>query len=92
MTSDAAANSVMSSGSLVNTIAPQARATVTTVANPWGGIMVSSDVIVDSTVKEGGYMEMQDLGLTSEAGVGGEEQPTYADELFRLTSMRWQRT
>ncbi|MBE7179828.1 MAG: hypothetical protein INR71_01250 [Terriglobus roseus] len=61
------------------------------VANPWGGIMVSSDVIVDSAVKEGGHMEMQDLGLTSEAGVGGEEQPTYADELFRLTSLRWQR-
>lgn len=63
-----------------------------TTSNPWGGIMVSSDVIVDSAVKEGGHMEMQDLGLTSEAGVGGEEQPTYADELFRLTSQRWQRT
>ena len=53
--------------------------------------MVSSDVIVDSNVKEHGHMEMQDLGLTSEAGVGGEEAPTYADELFKMTSARWQR-
>ncbi|KAF2100668.1 hypothetical protein NA57DRAFT_37426 [Rhizodiscina lignyota] len=59
--------------------------------HPWGGIMVSSDVIVDSNVKEESHMEMQDLGLVTEAGVGGEEQPTYADELFKITSARWQR-
>lgn len=60
-------------------------------SHPWGGIMVSSDVIVDSNAKEETHLEMQDLGLVSEAGVGGEEQPTYADDLFRVTSQRWQR-
>ncbi|KAF1814551.1 hypothetical protein P152DRAFT_278803 [Eremomyces bilateralis CBS 781.70] len=62
-------------------------------AYPFGGIMVSSDVVMEMADTKGdNHIELQDLGITSQAGTADAEQATYVDELFRLTSMRWQRS
>jgi hypothetical protein len=58
---------------------------------PFGGIMVSSDTTVEINIKHESNVELQEMGLRTEAGVGANEQPTYVDELFRITSTKWQR-
>ncbi|CAI6338225.1 unnamed protein product [Periconia digitata] len=52
----------------------------------FGGIMVSQDVVVSDTVKENMVMELQDLGVRTEAGVGDAAQPTMADKLLAITA------
>jgi len=60
-------------------------------AHPFGGIMVSSDVTIeDHRTKGDTQLEMKEMGLRTEAGIAAMEQPTYADELFRMASSRWQ--
>jgi hypothetical protein len=56
---------------------------------PFGGIMVSSDTTVEINLKQDANVELQEMGLKSEAGVGANEQPTYVDELFQITSAKW---
>lgn len=59
-------------------------------AQPFGGIMVSSDTTVEvSHAKQESTMELQEMGLKTEAGVGASEQPTYVDELFQIASQKW---
>lgn len=58
-------------------------------AQPFGGIMVSSDTTVEVSAKQELTMELQEMGLKTEAGVGASEQPTYVDELFQITSQKW---
>ncbi|TLD22529.1 hypothetical protein E2P81_ATG07722 [Venturia nashicola] len=59
-------------------------------AQPFGGIMVSSDTTVEvSSAKQESTMELQKMGLKTEAGVGASEQPTYVDELFQIASQKW---
>jgi hypothetical protein len=58
-------------------------------AHAFGGIMVSSDTTVEVSAKQEATLEMQEMGLKTEATVGASEQPTYVDELFRVTSSRW---
>lgn len=55
----------------------------------FGGIMVSSDTKVEVFEKEGRDIEMDNWGVSAEATVASEA-PTYVDELFRITSSRWQ--
>jgi hypothetical protein len=58
----------------------------------FGGIMVSSDTKVEVCEKTEigeGATEMQAWGVSAQATVASE-QPTYVDELFRMTSKRWQ--
>jgi hypothetical protein len=55
----------------------------------FGGIMVSSDTKVEVVDKDGASVEMEPWGTSAEATVA-KEAPTYVDELFRITSMRWQ--
>ncbi|KIW05171.1 uncharacterized protein PV09_03722 [Verruconis gallopava] len=56
---------------------------------PFGGIMVSSDTTVEINIKADSNVELQDMGIRTEAGVGANEQPTYVDELFKITSTKW---
>lgn len=56
---------------------------------PFGGIMVSSDTTVEINMKHDSNVELQHMGLRTEAGVGANEQPTYVDELFSITSSKW---
>jgi hypothetical protein len=58
-------------------------------AHAFGGIMVSSDTTVEVSAKQESTLELQEMGLKTEATVGASEQPTYVDELFRVTSSRW---
>jgi hypothetical protein len=51
--------------------------------------MVSSDTTVEVNIKHESTLELQQMGLKTEAGVGANEQPTYVDELFNITSSRW---
>lgn len=52
--------------------------------------MVSSDTTVEvSHAKQESTMELQEMGLKTEAGVGASEQPTYVDELFQIASQKW---
>ncbi|KAF1988073.1 hypothetical protein K402DRAFT_40426 [Aulographum hederae CBS 113979] len=54
----------------------------------FGGIMVSSDVTVeDVRTKE---VEMTNMGLRTEATLAANEGPVYVDELFKITTQRWQ--
>jgi hypothetical protein len=55
----------------------------------FGGIMVSSDTKVEVVDKDGTSVEMEPWGTSAEASVA-REAPTYVDELFRITSTRWQ--
>lgn len=55
----------------------------------FGGIMVSQDIVVDSGVKIGGNIELQDFGVRSHAGVAMDEQPTWVDRLYGLLSNKW---
>jgi hypothetical protein len=63
--------------------------TVPGTAQPFGGIMVSSDTTVEVSAKQESTMELQEMGLKTEAGVGASEQPTYVDELFSIASQKW---
>jgi hypothetical protein len=55
----------------------------------FGGIMVSSDTKVEISEKEDA-VELEQWGTSAEATVVANEAPTYVDELFRMTSWRWQ--
>ncbi|KAK8224582.1 hypothetical protein HDK90DRAFT_514758 [Phyllosticta capitalensis] len=58
-----------------------------------GGIMVSQDIRIDAgQKKEDSVMEFSDLGIRSEAGQGYQEEDTFVDELFELTSAQWRRS
>jgi hypothetical protein len=56
-------------------------------SHPWGSIMVTStqNMTVDESSKEGGSVEMQDLGVKAEIGTAETEKPTVADRLMSLT-------
>lgn len=58
---------------------------------PWSGIMVHSDVTVDANLKDDTQAETRELGNKAEASVAEEEQPTFVDELFRITCARFQK-
>jgi len=60
--------------------------TANTTANPFAGIMVSQEVVISEDQKDGGHIEMHELGVRSEAGVADTEQLTMADRLMSLTS------
>lgn len=70
---------------LVNPMSPSIDASN---SHPWGGIMVTStqQVVHDESKKEGVTMEMQDMGVKSEAGVADTEQQTLADRLMSITT------
>jgi len=59
----------------------------------FGGIMVSSDTMVEVYEKDpavgDGEADAEGWGTRAHATVAGEA-PTYVDELFRMTSARWQ--
>jgi hypothetical protein len=62
--------------------------TETASSHPWGGIMVTStqNMSVDEHKKGVSNMEMRDLGVKSEAGVGEIERQTLADRLLSITT------
>lgn len=56
-------------------------------SHPWGGIMVTSERnITVNEHKSSESMEMKDLGVTAEAGVGESERQTLADRLMSITT------
>ena len=57
---------------------------------PWGGIMVHSDVTVDADAKAMAVTGERELGNKAEVGVTSEP-PTFVDELFRTTCARFQK-
>ena len=61
-------------------------------SHAFGGIMVSQDITVNANSRSDSQLELRDLGVRSEAGVAATEQPTFADELFKITSSKWQRS
>ncbi|KAF2461589.1 hypothetical protein BDY21DRAFT_332618 [Lineolata rhizophorae] len=59
-------------------------------ATPFGQIVVHEHVAIGMTSnKDECQMELANLGIRSEVGVHVKEQPTFADELFRITSAGW---
>ena len=66
------------------------RSKARTLKQPWSGIMVHSDVTVDANLKDDTHIEKSELGNRAEASVA-EEQPTFVDELFRMTCTRFQK-
>ncbi|OCL09308.1 hypothetical protein AOQ84DRAFT_24323 [Glonium stellatum] len=67
------------------------RAEENNTSHAFGGIMVSQDITVNANTKSDSQLELRDLGIRSEAGVAATEQPTFADELFKITTSKWQR-
>lgn len=55
-------------------------------SHPFGGIMVSQDVVISEDQKDSGQMELRELGFRSEAGVADTEQMTMADRLMSITT------
>ncbi|KAJ4294391.1 hypothetical protein N0V90_008081 [Kalmusia sp. IMI 367209] len=53
--------------------------------NPFGGIMVSQEVVIRED-QETSQIEMQEMGVQSQAGVGDSEQLTLADRLLSITT------
>jgi hypothetical protein len=56
---------------------------------PYGGIMISQDVVVQSNGKFGAGIELQDIGLKSTAGVATDEKPIWVDDLYTVLVGRW---
>ena len=71
---------------LVSVSQPAMTETVST--HPWGGIMVTStqNMSVDEHQKGVMSVEMRELGVKSEAGVGEMERQTLADKLLSITT------
>jgi hypothetical protein len=65
-----------------------AQSTVDNHNHPWGGIMVTStqNMTVDDSSRDGGDMELRDLGVRSEIGIAETEKPTLADRLMSITT------
>ena len=65
-----------------------AQSPVETISHPWGSIMVTStqNMTVDESSKEGGSLEMRELGVRSEVGIAETEKPTLADRLMSITT------
>ncbi|KAF2117752.1 hypothetical protein BDV96DRAFT_644093 [Lophiotrema nucula] len=64
-----------------------ADSTNNTSAHPFGGIMVSQEVVINNdNQKMSSQMELSDLGVRSEAGVADQEQQTLADKLVSITT------
>lgn len=55
-------------------------------SHPFGGIMVSQEVVIDDGRKDGSQMELSDLGVRSEAGVADKERQTMAERLMSVTT------
>jgi hypothetical protein len=57
-------------------------------SHPWGSIMVTStqNMTIDDSKKDGGGMEMRDLGVKSEIGMAETERSTLADRLMSITT------
>ncbi|KAF2013741.1 hypothetical protein BU24DRAFT_483539 [Aaosphaeria arxii CBS 175.79] len=55
------------------------------VSYPFGGIMVSQDVTIHDR-KETHNMELSDMGVRAEAGIGDQERQTMADRLMAITT------
>jgi hypothetical protein len=61
-----------------------------TLSPAFGGIMVSSDTKIEVSEGDGGEKSKSaDFGVTAEASVVANEEPTYVDELFKITSRRF---
>jgi hypothetical protein len=56
--------------------------------NPFGGIMVSQDIVVNNSIK-GSDIGLKDLGVSAHVGVANQEQPTWADQLYSILYNRW---
>jgi hypothetical protein len=54
--------------------------------HPFGGILISKDVVVSEDHKDGRQIELKELGFRTEAGVADTEQPTVADRLMAITT------
>jgi hypothetical protein len=54
-------------------------------ANPFGGIMVSQEVVISQDAGAS-QIELQHMGVYSQAGVGDSEQLTMADRLVSITT------
>lgn len=54
--------------------------------HPFGGIMVSHDVVISEDQKHSCHVELRELGVRSEAGVADTEQLTLADRLMSITT------
>ncbi|KAF2740678.1 hypothetical protein EJ04DRAFT_162380 [Polyplosphaeria fusca] len=55
-------------------------------SHPFGGIMVSQEVVIKGDQKHVSQMELLEMGVRTEAGVAGSEQATLADKLIAITS------
>jgi hypothetical protein len=71
---------------LVNISQYASTETTNTTSHPWGGIMVSQDIVINGNQKDNNSMEMTEMGLRSEAGVQDKEQQTIADKLMTITT------
>lgn len=54
-------------------------------SNPFGGIMVSQEVVISQGI-ESSQIEMHEMGVRSQAGIGDREQLTVADRLLSITT------
>jgi hypothetical protein len=55
-------------------------------SHPWGSIMVTQNMTIDESDKDGGNVEMRELGVKSEIGMAETERPTLADRLMSITT------
>ncbi|KAF1960282.1 hypothetical protein CC80DRAFT_582781 [Byssothecium circinans] len=55
-------------------------------SHPFGGIMISKDIVISEDQQDNSPMEMKDLGSRCEAGVADTEQLTVADHLMAITT------
>ena len=60
----------------------------TSTRKPLGGIMISKDTTIEVHNEAGGS---KNLGISTEAGQGAIEQPTYVDELYKIATRNWQK-
>ncbi|KAK4954037.1 hypothetical protein LTR66_013619 [Elasticomyces elasticus] len=58
-------------------------------AHAWGGILTTSETVVENSNKSGTNVEMLDYGIKAEV-VADREEKTFVDELFAVTKARFQ--
>lgn len=66
-------------------VSDSALGATSTTANPFGGIMVSQEVVISQDAGTS-QIELQEMGVRSQAGVGDREQLTLADRLLSITT------
>ncbi|KAK5162749.1 hypothetical protein LTR04_003026 [Oleoguttula sp. CCFEE 6159] len=57
---------------------------------PWGGILTTSETVVDTTNKTNSYVEMHNMGISADVTAMDKEEITFVDELFAVTRARFQ--